>query len=180
MAEVSNSYLSSKAQIDFLLSKVEFVELAEGFVVIDPKSPIYTIIYNDMNIYLSSVSPKFTVEIITSDGYLSYSNKLTQSEASNASNQNTCPEVMAALNFVWGNPMVNKTVFPIRPIYPEYLAPMVSGGYGIADRYHLFSADNRQFVAKTWAGYKGNTSVISENGPVYAAIFTLRVSQNRL
>lgn len=176
----SNSYLSSKAQLDSLLSKLDFVELAEGLVVIDPISPIYTTLYNNMNIYLSSVNPKFTVEIITSNGYISYSNKLTQSEALNAPNQNTCPEVMASLNFVWGNPMINKTAFPIRPIYPEYLAPMVSDGYAVADRFHLFSADNRQFVAKTWAGYKGNTSTISLNGPLYAAIFTLRVSQNQL
>ena len=28
--------------------------------------------------------------------------------------------------------------FPIRPIYPEYLAPMVSDGYAVADRFHLF------------------------------------------
>ncbi len=87
---------------------------------------------------------------------------------------------MAALNFVWGNQMINKTAFPIRPIYPEYLAPMVSEGYAVADRFHFFSADNRQFVAKTWAGYKGNTNILTSNGPLYAAIFTLRVSQNRL
>jgi hypothetical protein len=175
----SNSYLSSKAQIDSLLSKFEFLQIAEDFVIIDPSSPIYTDIYKAMDDYLQNVNPKFTIEIITSDGYLSYSNKLSQADALKAPNQNTSPEVMASINFVWGNPMINKTTFPIRPIYADYLAPMVSDGYGIADRYHLFTGDNRQFVAKTWAGLKDNTLVVSQDGPTYAAIFTLRVSQNR-
>ena len=176
----SNSYLSSKAQIDSLLSNISFVEVAEGFVVINPLNPIYTNLYNSMNNYLSDIDPKFTIEIITSDGYLSYSNKLSQSDALKAPNQNTSPEVMAAINFMWGNPMINKTTFPVKPIYPDYLAPMVSDGYAIAERYHLFSNDNRQFVAKTWAGFKENTNISNENGPTYGSIFTLRVSQNRL
>lgn len=177
---VSNSYLSSKAQIDSLLSKFEFLEIAEDFVIVDPLSQIYTDIYNAMDDYLQNVDPKFLIEIIDSTGYLNYSNKLSQADAAQAPNQNTCPEVMAAINFVWGNPMINKTTFPIRPIYPEYLAPMVSDGYGIADRFHLFTLDNRQFVAKTSAGLKDNTNVLTLNGPTFAAIFTLRVSQNRL
>ena len=180
MAVVSNSYLSSKAQIDSLLSKFEFLNIAEELVIVDPLSSDYTDIYTGMDDYLQNVNPKFTIEIINSTGYLNYSNKLSQSDAAQAPNQNTCPEVMASINFVWGNPMINKTTFPIRPIYPEYLAPMVSTGYGIADRFHLFTSDNRQFVAKTWAGFKDNTDVFSLNGPTYAAIFTLRVSQNRL
>ena len=54
-----------------------------------------------MNNYLLDIDPKFTIEIITSDGYLSYSNKLSQSDALKAPNQNTSPEVMAAINFLW-------------------------------------------------------------------------------
>ena len=95
-------------------------------------------------------------------------------------NQNTCPEVMSAINFVWGNPMVNKTTFPIRPIYPEYLAPMVSDGYGIADRVNFSLRIDPQFVAKTYDGFKGNLNLTSENGPTYNAIFTLRVSQSTI
>ena len=32
----SNSYLSSKAQLDSLLSDISFVEVSEGFIVINP------------------------------------------------------------------------------------------------------------------------------------------------
>lgn len=96
----SNTYLSSKAQLDYLLSDISFVEILEGFIVINQLNPIYTVLYNSMNNYLLDIDPKFTIEIITSDGYLSYSNKLSQSDALKAPNQNTSPEVMAAINFL--------------------------------------------------------------------------------
>ena len=92
----------------------------------------------------------------------------SEDETVNLPNQNTCPEVLASVNFLWGNPMINKTAFPIKPIYPAYIAPTISEGYGISDRYSSIFLKNLQFICKTWGG---------NDGPMNGSIFSLRVSR---
>ena len=133
-----------------------------------------------MDDFLSEVDPKMTVDIIGSTGVFLYSNKLTLDEVLEQSNQNTCPEVMASVNFVWGNPMINKTAFPIRPVYPDSVAPMVSAGYGLADRLDFSAFKNQQYVAKTWDGIKRDDNILNDQGPLWSSILTLRVSQNNI
>ena len=184
-----DTYLSSKAQLDSLLSDLEFLEISSAIVSLDNNvqtESIYSDIYDDLNNHLSNVDPKFRIEVISSNGILKYSNKLTVEEALEQPNQNTCPEVMASVNFVWGNPMINKTTFPVQPIYPDSVAPMVSAGYGVADRliiYNIFQniRENNQFVAKTWNGIKIENGFFNDGpSPLFPAIFTVRVSQNNI
>jgi hypothetical protein len=132
-----------------------------------------------MNNFLSEVDPKMTVDIIGSTGIFLYSNKLTLEEVLEQPNQNTCPEVMASVNFVFGNPMINKTAFPIKPVYPNSVAPMISAGYGLADRIDFFAFSNQQYVAKTWDGININNDIFNK-GPLWPSIITVRVSQNNL
>jgi hypothetical protein len=178
--KLENTYFSSKAQIDLLLSDFEFIEIASALVIINSSDPIYPSIYDAMDDFLSGVDPKITVDIIGSTGVFLYSNKLTLEEVLEQSNQNTCPEVMASINFVWGNPMINKTAFPIRPVYPDSVAAMVSAGYGLADRLDLFAIKNQQYVAKTWDGLNISTTTLNDQGPLWASVLTLRVSQNNI
>lgn len=176
VVKFENTYFSSKALIDSLLNEFTFIEIAT-FLVIVNQNPNPNI-YNEMNDYLSDVDPKMTVDIISSTGVFLYSNKLTFEEILEQPNQNTCPEVMAAVNFVWGNPMINKTAFPIKPVYPDSVAPMVSAGYGLADRLDFTVFKNQQYVAKTWDGFNPDNNQLNDKGPLWAGIFTLRVSQN--
>ena len=178
--KLENTYFSSKEQIDLLLSDFEFIEIANALVIINSSDPTYSIIYDAMDDFLSGVDPKITVDIIGSTGVFLYSNKLTLDEVLEQSNQNTCPEVMASINFVWGNPMINKTAFPIRPVYPDSVAPMVSAGYGLADRLDFSAFKNQQYVAKTWDGIKRDDNILNDQGPLWASILTLRVSQNNI
>ena len=178
VGKFENTYFSSKAQIDSLLSNLQFLEIATLLVIIDSSDPDYSIFYNAMNDFLSNVDPKMTIDIISSTGVFVYSNKLTLEEVLEQSNQNTCPEVMASVNFVWGNPMINKTAFPIKNVYPDSVAPMVSAGYGLADRLDIFAFKNQQYVAKTWDGLNTDNNQLNDKGPLWADIFTLRVSQN--
>jgi hypothetical protein len=179
VGKLENTYFSSKAQIDSLLSKLEFLELAFVLTILSPNDSLYSQVYNAMNDYLSEVDPKMTVDIIGSTGVFLYSNKLTLEEVLEQPNQNTCPEVMASINFVWGNPMINKTAFPIRPVYPDSVAPMVSAGYGLADRLELLTK-NHQYVAKTWDGLNIDNNILNDKGPLWSSILTLRVSQNNI
>jgi hypothetical protein len=179
VGKLENTYFSSKAQIDSLLSNLQFIEIATLLVIVNSSDPDYSIFYNAMNDFLSDVDPKMTVDIISSTGVFLYSNKLTLEEVLEQSNQNTCPEVMASVNFVWGNPMINKTAFPIKPIYPDSVAPMVSAGYGLADRLNVNSEIiNNQYVAKTWDGLNTGNNQLNDQGPLWAGIMTVRVSQN--
>ena len=178
--KLENTYFSSKEQIDLLLSDFEFIEIASALVFINSSDPIYPSIYDAMDDFLSGVDPKITVDIIGSTGVFLYSNKLTLEEVLEQSNQNTCPEVMASINFVWGNPMINKTAFPIRPVYPDSVAAMVSAGYGLADRVDLFAFKNQQYVAKTWDGLNISDNILNDQGPLWASVLTLRVSQNNI
>lgn len=180
VGKLENTYFSSKEQIDLLLSDFEFIEIASALVIINSSDPIYPSIYDAMDDFLSGVDPKITVDIIGSTGVFLYSNKLTLEEVLEQSNQNTCPEVMASINFVWGNPMINKTAFPIRPVYPDSVAPMVSAGYGLADRFIFSEFKNQQYVAKTWDGLNTGDNVLNDQGPLWASILTLRVSQNNI
>lgn len=173
-----NTYFSSKAQIDSLLSNLQFIEIAILLVIVNSSNPDYSIFYNAMNDFLSNVDPKMTIDIISSTGVFLYSNKLTLEEVLEQSNQNTCPEVMASVNFVWGNPMINKTAFPIRPVYPDSVAPIVSAGYGLADRLDFLAFNNQQYVAKTWDGLNTGNNQLNDQGPLWAGIMTLRISQN--
>jgi hypothetical protein len=179
VGKLENTYFSSKAQIDSLLSNLEFLELASVLTILSPNDSSYSQVYNAMNDYLSEVDPKMTVDIIGSTGVFLYSNKLTLEEVLEQPNQNTCPEVMASINFVWGNPMINKTAFPIRPVYPDSVAPMVSAGYGLADRFE-FLAKNQQYVAKTCDGFNIDNNILNDKGPLWPSILTLRVSQNNI
>ena len=179
VGKLENTYFSSKAQIDSLLSKLEFLEIAFVLTILSPNDSLYSQVYNAMNDYLSEVDPKMTVDIIGSTGVFLYSNKLTLEEVLEQPNQNTCPEVMASINFVWGNPMINKTAFPIRPVYPDSVAPMVSAGYGLADRLELLTK-NHQYVAKTWDGLNIDNNILNDKGPLWSSILTLRVSQNNI
>ena len=180
VGKLENTYFSSKEQIDLLLSDFEFIEIANALVIINSSDPDYPIIYDAMDDFLSEVDPKMTVDIIGSTGVFLYSNKLTLDEVLEQSNQNTCPEVMASVNFVWGNPMINKTAFPIRPVYPDSVAPMVSAGYGIADRFTFSPIQNQQYVAKTWDGIKIEDNILNDQGPLWSSVLTLRVSQNNI
>ena len=180
VGKLKNTYFSSKEQIDLLLSDFDFIEIANALVIINSSDPIYPIIYDAMDDFLSEVDPKMTVDIIGSTGVFLYSNKLTLDEVLEQSNQNTCPEVMASVNFVWGNPMINKTAFPIRPVYPDSVAPMVSAGYGLADRFTFSPIQNQQYVAKTWDGIKREDNILNDQGPLWSSILTLRVSQNNI
>ena len=173
-----NTYFSSKAQIDSLLSDLQFLEIATYLVIINQNNSNYSDIYNQMNDYLSDVDPKMTVDIISSTGVFLYSNKLSLEEVLEQPNQNTCPEVMASINFVWGNPMINKTAFPIKSVYPDSVAPMVSAGYGLADRLDILSFKNQQYVAKTWDGLNTGNNQLNDQGPLWAGIMTVRISQN--
>jgi hypothetical protein len=76
--------------------------------------------------------------------------------------------------------MINKTAFPIRPVYPDSVAAMVSAGYGLADRLDLFAIKNQQYVAKTWDGLNISTTTLNDQGPLWASVLTLRVSQNNI
>jgi len=189
IVKFEDTYLSSKAQLDSLLSDLEFLELSTAIVSIDNNNQnkfIYMDIYNAINVYLSNIDTKFKIEIISSDGRLKYSNKLIVEYILEQPNQNTCPEVMASVNFVWGNPMINKTTFPVQPIYPNSVAPMVSAGYGVSDRLIYNNIlqnirENRQFVTKTWNGIKIENGFFNDGpGPLFPAIFTVRVSQNNI
>lgn len=173
-----NTYFSSKAQIDSLLSDLQFLEIATYLVIINQNNSNYSNIYNQMNDYLSDVDPKMTVDIISSTGVFVFSNKLTLEEVLEQPNQNTCPEVMASINFVWGNPMINKTAFPIKSVYPDSVASMVSAGYGLADRLDILSFKNQQYVAKTWDGLNIGNNQLNDQGPLWAGIMTVRISQN--
>ena len=178
--KLENTYFSSKAQIDSLLSDFTFIQIANALVIVNSSNPNYPIIYDTMDDFLSEVDPKITVDIIGSTGVFLYSNKLTLEEVLEQSNQNTCPEVMASINFVWGNPMINKTAFPIRPVYPDSVAAMVSAGYGLADRVDLFASKNQQYVAKTWDGLNISDNALNDQGPLWASVLTLRISQNNI
>jgi hypothetical protein len=173
-----NTYFSSKAQIDSFLSDLQFLEISTYLVIINQNNSNYSNIYNQMNDYLSDVDPKMTVDIINSTGVFLYSNKLTLEEVLEQPNQNTYPEVMASINFVWGNPMINKTAFPIKTVYPDSVGPMVSAGYGLADRLDYLLFKNQQYVAKTWDGLNTGNNQLNDKGPLWAGIFTLRISQN--
>ena len=178
VGKLENTYFSSKAQIDSLLSDLQFLEIATYLVIINQNNSNYSDIYNQMNDYLSDVDPKMTVDIISSTGVFLYSNKLSLEEVLEQPNQNTCPEVMASINFVWGNPMINKTAFPIKSVYPDSVAPMVSAGYGLADRLDILSFKNQQYVAKTWDGLNTGNNQLNDQGPLWAGIMTVRISQN--
>ncbi len=182
VGKLENTYFSSKAQIDLLLSDFDFIEIASALIVINSSETDYPIIYDAMDDFLSGVDPKMTVDIIDSTGVFKYSNKLTLEEVLKQPNQNTCPEVMASVNFVWGNPMINKTAFPIRPVYPDSVAAMVSAGYGLADRktIDLSKFKNQQYVAKTWDGLTTGDNALNDQGPLWASVLTLRVSQNNI
>lgn len=180
VSKLENTYFSSKAQIDSLLSDLGFQEIATALLILNSSDPDYQTIYDAMDDFLSEVDPKMTVDIISSTGVFLYSNKLTLEEVLEQPNQNTCPEVMASVNFVWGNPMINKTAFPIRPVYPDSVAPMVSAGYGLADRFTFSPIQNQQYVAKTWDGVKREDNVLNDEGPISASILTLRISQNNI
>jgi len=184
-----DTYLSSKVQLDSLLIDLDFLERSSAIVSLDNNvqtESLYSDIYDDLNANLFNVDPKFRIEVISSNGILKYSNKLTVEESLEQPNQNTCPEVMASVNFVWGNPMINKTTFPVQPVYPDSVGPMVSAGYGVADRliiYNIFLdiIENNQFVAKTWNGIKIENGFFNDGpGPLFPAIFTVRVSQNNI
>jgi len=180
VSKLENTYFSSKAQIDLLLSDLAFIEIASALLIINSSAPDYPNIYDAMDDFLSGVDPKMTVDIIDSTGVFKYSNKLTLEEVLEQPNQNTCPEVMASVNFVWGNPMINKTTFPIKPIYPDSVAPMVSAGYGLADRFDFSALKNQQYVAKTWDGINTDTNILNDQGPLWASVLTLRISQNNI
>ena len=162
------TYLSSKAYIDYLLSQSEFIIIAELLTTTNPSSSEYNELYNKMNNYLSGSDSKYIVDIMSSDGRYLYCNKFESTATINLPNQNTCPEVLASVNFLWGNPMINKTAFPIQPIYPAYIAPTISEGYGISDRYSSIFLQNLQYICKTYGSY---------DGPMNGEIFSLRVSQ---
>jgi hypothetical protein len=160
------------------LSDLQFLEIATYLVIINQNNSNYSNIYNQMNDYLSDVDPKMTVDIISSTGVFVFSNKLTLEEVLEQPNQNTYPEVMASINFVWGNPMINKTAFPIKSVYPDSVAPMVSAGYGLADRLDYLLFKNQQYVAKTWDGLNTGNNQFNDQGPLWAGIMTVRISQN--
>lgn len=167
MEDKVDKYLLGKIEIDRLFTNNEFILLSEGIIKTKRGSSEYNQLYNQITTLLQSLNIKDRVVIIKSDGVFYYDSSLDSSKAILVENHNSRPEIMATVNFTWGNPMINKTVFPIRNIYPLTLEPLVSGGYGMSERISSTTNSLEYNVAKVYS------NTIS---PLNPYLFTLRVS----
>ena len=167
MGESVNKYLFGKLEIDTLFKNEQFVLLSESIIITKRGSSEYIQLYNQITALLQSLNINDRVVIVKSDGAFYYDSTLDSSKAILVENHNSRPEIMATVNFTWGNPMINKTAFPIRNIYPLTLEPLVSGGYGMSER-----------ISSTINLLEYNVAKVHSNtlSPLSAYLFTLRVS----
>jgi len=164
----SQKYLGGKLIVDELLADADFVELAQNLVLTKRGSSEYNSLYTQLNAVVKGITSERTI-VVKSDGSFYYDSNLSSSQAILVENHNSRPEIIASVNFLWGNPMINKTAFPITNIYPLELGPTISEGYGLANRFSSTSNLFEYNVAKT---YSDTVSPLKSN------IFTVRVSVN--
>jgi hypothetical protein len=162
----SQKYLGGKLIVDELLDSISFVELAQNLILTKRGSSQYNTLYTQLNTVVQGITSERTVVVI-SDGSFYYDSNLSSSQAILVENHNNRPEIMASVNFLWGNPMINKTAFPITNIYPLELGPTIAEGYGLANRFSSTSDSFEYNVAKT------HSDTVS---PLNAKVFTVRVS----
>jgi len=162
----SQKYLDGKLIVDELLANANFVELAQNLVLTKKGSSEYNSLYTQLNAVVQGITSNRTV-VVKSDGSFYYDSNLSSSQAILVENHNSRPEIMASVNFLWGNPMINKTAFPITNIYPLELGLTIAEGYGLANRLSSTSGNLEYNVAKT---YSDSVS------PLNAKVFTVRVS----
>ena len=162
----SQKYLGCKLIVDELLDSITFVELAQNLILTKRGSSQYNTLYTQLDTVVKGITSQRTV-VVKSDGSFYYDSGLSSSQAILVENHNNRPEIMASVNFLWGNPMINKTAFPITNIYPLELGPTIAEGYGLANRFSSTSGLFEYNVAKT------NSDTVS---PLNAKVFTVRVS----
>lgn len=161
-----STYLSSKALIKSLLKNSTFVTLSQQLVGFARGSADYTTTFNAITTLLTSldVDPTiYRVNIIKSDGGYWYANNQSITTVATVENHNSRPEISSAVNYAWGNPIIN------RKLYPSNLRDTVCEGYGLAARVSSTTNVSDQYVAKT---YKDGKSPLGDR------IFTLRVAQS--
>ena len=162
----SQKYLGGKLIVDELLDSINFVELAQNLVLTKRGSSQYNTLYTQLNTVVQGITSERTV-VVKSDGSFYYDSNLSSSQAILIENHNNRPEIMARVNFLWGNPMINKTTFPITNIYPLELGSTIAEGYGLANRLSSTSDNLEYNVAKT------HSDTVS---PLNPKVFTVRVS----
>lgn len=162
----SEKYLGGKLIVDELLADADFLELAQNLILTKRGSSQYNTLYTQLNTVVQGITSERTV-VVKSDGSFYYDSNLSSSQAILVENHNTRPEIMASVNFLWGNPMINKTAFPITNIYPLELGPTIAEGYGLANRLSSTSGFFEYNVAKTHS---------DSLSPLNAKVFTVRVS----
>jgi len=162
----SQKYLGCKLIVDELLDSITFVELAQYLILTKRGSSQYNTLYTQLDTVVKGITSQRTI-IVKSDGSFYYDSSLSSSQAILVENHNNRPEIMASVNFLWGNPMINKTAFPITNIYPLELGPTIAEGYGLANRFSSTSGLFEYNVAKTYSDF------IS---PLNAKVLTVRVS----
>lgn len=162
----SQKYLGGKLIVDELLDSINFVELAQNLVLTKRGSSQYNSLYTQLDTVVKGITSERTV-VVKSDGSFYYDSNLSSSQAILIENHNNRPEIMASVNFLWGNPMINKTAFPITNIYPLELGPTIAEGYGLSNRLSSTSGFFEYSVAKT------HSDTVS---PLNAKVFTVRVS----
>ena len=162
----SQKYLGGKLIVDKLLGNVDFLELAQNLILTKKGSDEYNSLYTQLDTVVKGITSERTV-VVKSDGSFYYDSSLSSSQAILVENHNSRPEVIASVNFLWGNPMINKTAFPITNIYPLELGPTIAEGYGLANRFSSTSGLFEYNVAKT------HSDTVS---PLNAKVFTIRVS----
>lgn len=162
----SQKYLGGKFIVDELLADPSFLELAQNLILTKRGSSQYNTLYTQLNTVVQEITSERTI-VVKSDGSFYYDSSLSSSQAILVENHNNRPEIMASVNFLWGNPMINKTAFPITNIYPLELGPTIAEGYGLANRFSSTSNLFEYNVAKTHS---------DSLSPLNAKVFTLRVS----
>jgi len=162
----SQKYLGCKLIVDELLDSINFVELAQNLILTKRGSSQYNSLYTQLDTVVKGITSERTI-VVKSDGSFYYDSSLSSSQAILVENHNSRPEIMASVNFLWGNPMINKTAFPITNIYPLELGPTIAEGYGLANRFSSTSGLFEYNVAKTYS------DTVS---PLNAKVLTVRVS----
>ena len=162
----SQKYLGGKLIVDELLDSISFVELAQNLILTKRGSSQYNTLYTQLNTVVQGITSERTV-VVKSDGSFYYDSNLSSSQAILVENHNNRPEIMASVNFLWGNPMINKTAFPITNIYPLELGPTIAEGYGLANRLSSTNGNLEYYTGKT------HSDSVS---PLNAKVFTVRVS----
>jgi len=162
----NQKYLGGKLIVDELLDSSDFVELAQILILTKRGSSEYNSLYAQLDTVVKGITSERTI-ILKSDGSFYYDSNLSSSQAILIENHNNRPEIIASVNFLWGNPMINKTAFPITNIYPFELGPTIAEGYGLSYRVNSITGIYEYSVAKTYSDFVS---------PLNAKVFTVRVS----